>query len=171
MKFFNRYSPAPSVGLEFNEPSMTEQHFKDECDINNIIAQYEATGVMPQGDRKPMFGDFDKFPQDLMSSRQMFDEATARFMELPSRLRKQFDNDPTKLLGWLQDPSNYEQAVEYGLLEKVAQKQPQGVSEYNSIAKAKQQAVEQPKQHVQAAQQAAQNVSSQCTNVSKKSVV
>lgn len=150
MKFFNRYSPAPSVGIEFVEPSMTEQHFKDECDINNIIAQFEATGVMPSGTRQPMFGDFDKFPQDLMSSRRMFDEANERFMQLPSALRKQFDNDPTKLLGWLQDPANHDTAVQYGLLENVAQTPPQ----------AQQQPQSQP-------QQQAQNVQPESTKVSE----
>ena len=33
MKFYTRYEVPPEVGLEFEKPSLTQQHFKDECDI------------------------------------------------------------------------------------------------------------------------------------------
>lgn len=116
MKFFTRFSPPKKAGIEFNEPSMTEQHFKDECDINTIIAKYRQTGVMPAGNRQPLFGDFAEFPTDLQSSMKMYDEAQYRFLQLPSEIRKEFDNDPSKLLSWLQNPANHDKAVEYGLI-------------------------------------------------------
>lgn len=121
MDFYTKFNPPPQVGLEFTEPSMTEQHFKVECDINNIVAQYQVTGVLPQGNREPLFGDFAEFPQDLQSSQKYFDDAQARFMELPAQLRKEFDNDPVKLLQFIADGNNRERAIELGLIDKPAQ--------------------------------------------------
>lgn len=121
MVFYTKFNPPPQVGLEFTEPSMTEQHFKDECDVNNIVAQYQQTGVLPQGNREPLFGDFAEFPQDLQSSQKYFDDAQARFMELPSQLRKEFDNDPVKLLQFIADGNNRDRAIELGLIERPPQ--------------------------------------------------
>lgn len=116
MKFFTRYEVPPSPSIEFVEPSMTEQHFKDECDINTIVKSYQATGVLPQGNREPLFGDFAEFPTDLQASQQYFDDASQRFMELPATLRREFDNDPVKLLAFLQDDNNRARAIELGLV-------------------------------------------------------
>lgn len=119
MKFFTRFSPPKSEGVEFNEPSMTEQHFKDECDINSIIAKYKQTGILPVGDRQPLFGDFAEFPTDLQSSMKMYDEAQERFLQIPSEIRKEFGNDPAQLIAWLQDEKNHAKAVEFGLIAPV----------------------------------------------------
>lgn len=121
MEFYTRFNRPPQVGLEFTEPSMTEQHFKDECDINTIVARYQETGVLPQGDRQPLFGDFAEFPQDLQSSQAYFDDAQERFMQLPASLRKEFGNDPVKLLQFIADGNNRDRAIELGLIDKPAQ--------------------------------------------------
>lgn len=118
MKFYTKFSPKESKGIEFIKPSMTEQHFKDECDINNIVASFQETGVLPQGNREPLFGDFDLFPQDLASSMAQYDDAMEKFMQLDSSLRKEFNNDPVQLLAFLQDDKNRDRAVELGLIEK-----------------------------------------------------
>lgn len=120
MKFYTVFSPCPDKGIEFTEPSMTEQHFKDECDINYIVNRFQETGVMPEGNRQPLFGDFASFPQDLSSSMALYDEAMDRFMQLDAKVRKEFDNDPLKLLQFVSDESNRSRAEELGLIEKVA---------------------------------------------------
>lgn len=120
MEFYTRFNRPPQVGLEFTEPSMTEQHFKDECDINTIVARYQETGVLPQGDRQPLFGDFAEFPQDLQSSQAYFDDAQERFMQLPAALRKEFDNDPVKLLAFISDGNNRQRAIQLGLIDSPA---------------------------------------------------
>lgn len=120
MKFFTKFNPPEKNGLEFTEPSMTEQHFKQECDVNYIVQQYQTTGVLPQGNREPLFGDFAEFPTDLQASMAMYDEAQTRFMELDASLRKEFDNDPAKLLAFLHDEKNRDKAIELGLIERPA---------------------------------------------------
>ena len=121
LPFFTRFSLPPDPAIEFIEPSMTEQHFKDECDINHIVSRYEATGVMPSGSNPPLFGDFEKFPTDLLSSRQFFDEAESRFMELPAAVRKEFNNSPLELLAALQDSSNRQRFIDLGLIDPPVQ--------------------------------------------------
>lgn len=133
MKFFTRFNPPEKNGLEFTEPSMTEQHFKQECDINYIVNQYQTTGVLPHGDRQPLFGDFAEFPTDLQASMALYDEAQDRFMQLDSKLRKEFDNDPAKLLAFLHDEKNREQAIEFGLIERPAQPQQPVSSERTNV--------------------------------------
>ena len=118
MDFYTKFTPPPQVGLEFTEPSMTEQHFKDECDINNIVATYQQTGVLPSGDRQPLFGDFADFPQDLMSAQHYFDEAQDRFMQLDANIRKEFGNNPAMLLDFIRDEKNRDRAIELGLIER-----------------------------------------------------
>lgn len=132
MEFYTRYNPPASPEVEFNEPSMTEQHFKDECDINNIVKSFQATGVLPQGNREPLFGDFSEFPTDLQSSQQYFDDAAARFMELPATLRREFDNDPVKLLAFLQDENNRDRAIQLGLVNAPVQSTQANVSSGNT---------------------------------------
>lgn len=120
MEFYTRYNTPPEVSVEFTKPSLTEQHFKDECDINNIVAQYQQTGVMPSGDRQPLFGDFSEFPQDLQASQAFFDEAAERFMQLSSDIRKRFGNDPVQLLAFLHDENNRDEAISLGLVNAPA---------------------------------------------------
>lgn len=121
MEFYTRFNRPPQVGLEFTEPSMTEQHFKEECDINTIVARYQETGVLPSGNREPLFGDFAEFPQDLQSSQAYFDDAHERFMQLPAQLRKEFDNDPVKLLQFIANDNNRERAIDLGLIDRPPQ--------------------------------------------------
>jgi phage internal scaffolding protein len=98
---------------------MTQQQFKDEADINNIMARYQKTGVLvdplTQATRKPMFDDFSELG-DFRDHQQAVIDAQELFMQLPSRLRARFGNDPAELLQWLSDPANKQEAIELGLM-------------------------------------------------------
>ena len=41
--------------------------------------------------------------------------AEEQFGALPANVRREFDNDPGKMLEFIQDPDNYERGVELGL--------------------------------------------------------
>lgn len=118
MQFATRYNPPKSKGIEFVKPSRAQQHFKDECDINNIIAQFEQTGVLPQGQRQPLFGDFAGIPQDFLSSQQLFADAQERFYQLDSGLRREFHNNPAEMLQFMANPMNADKAYDFGLINK-----------------------------------------------------
>lgn len=118
MDFATRYNPPKSEGIEFLEPSLTQQHFKDECDINFIIAQFEQTGVLPHGQREPLFGDFSGIPQDFLSSQQLFADAQEKFYQLDSSIRREFHNNPAELLQFMANPMNADKAFDLGLINK-----------------------------------------------------
>lgn len=124
----SRYNLPPNPGFKNDEPSLTQQHFKDEADINNIMARYQKTGVLvdplTQTTRKPMFDDFSELG-DFRDHQQAVIDAQEMFMELPSRLRARFANDPAELLQWLSDPANKEEAIELGLFSKPPAESPE----------------------------------------------
>lgn len=129
MEFATRYCPPPEVELEFEKPSLTQQHFKDECDINHIVATYQETGIMPQGNREPLFGDFAGIPSSFMESQNLFKEAQDKFYSLPSDLRKMLDNSPQKLLEFMSNPANTDACVKFGLFNKPLEKAPENKSQ------------------------------------------
>lgn len=113
--YFNR---PPSSHLKFEDASLTRQEFVKDADLNNIMKRY-ASGLPPSpaGSRPPMFGDFSNIP-DYQTSLQVVIDAQAKFADLPSAVRKRFDNDPGKLIEFLQDASNRDEAVRLGLITK-----------------------------------------------------
>ena len=125
---YSRYHLPPNPGYKNDEPSMTQQQFKDEADINNIMARYQKTGVLvdplTQTTRKPMFDDFSDLG-DFRDHQQAVIDAQEMFMELPSQLRARFGNDPAELLQWLSCPENKEEAIELGLFSKPSAETPE----------------------------------------------
>lgn len=102
--------------------SMTQQQFKDECDINNIIARYAQTGFYydPMTDmsllnREAMYGDFSELP-DYRTSLDAVNHVREAFMGLSSEIRLRFENDPGKFLDFLSNPENRSEAIEMGLI-------------------------------------------------------
>ncbi|QKI28939.1 VP3 [Kummerowia striata gokushovirus] len=106
----------PDTGEELQ--SLTKQSFRDECDINNIMRRYEATGTIDHINRRqPQYGDF----SDVSSYQEAIDIVTRAeelFSELPARVRDRFNNDPNNLLEFMADPNNKDEAMELGLIAK-----------------------------------------------------
>ncbi|AXH75151.1 MAG: internal scaffolding protein [Microviridae sp.] len=103
--------------------SMTKQSFKDECDINVIMRRYEATGILPGMERAVGARYIDCRDIDYQEAMILVASAKSAFADLPARLRDRFGNDPAKLMSFLQDERNLEEARELGLVnaeQKVA---------------------------------------------------
>ena len=83
------------------EPTMTQQHFKDECDINTIMERFGVTGELPTNIRQPMSADFIE-AMDFHEAQNALLEATSSFMELPAQVRAKFENDPAALIQYLE---------------------------------------------------------------------
>ncbi|MEM1832092.1 MAG: hypothetical protein QXJ97_11255 [Desulfurococcaceae archaeon] len=111
------YAPRKRVQVKFTKPSLTKQSFKQEADINSIIARWRKTGIIDHlNPSQPRYGDFSNIPS--------YDEALntviaaeSAFMTLPARVRKRFDNDPGYFLEFVQDPKNASELVELGLVD------------------------------------------------------
>lgn len=106
-------------GLACEEPTLAQQHFKDECDINNILQQFNITGLLPQSPLSPRYGDFTGIG-DYHTALNRVIAAQEEFDGLPAQIRARFDNDPAKLIEFLDDEANRPEAEVLGLVEKVA---------------------------------------------------
>lgn len=128
MTFYRKHA---RVITPVGEASMTQQHFKDECDINRILAKYEKTGLLTHVSRYG--GRYEDLPSDIdyQKSLHVMMEAEEAFMSLPSNVRRRFDNDPEAFLRFVGDPANENEIIEMGLATpKSAPKAPsQGVEQ------------------------------------------
>lgn len=92
---------------EYERPGRTKQSFKDDCDINKILAKAQKAGTLSHLQKHGAFyGDFANAPTDLHEARALLERGQAIFSELPSSVRKDFDNDPTKFFAFVNDPAN-----------------------------------------------------------------
>lgn len=118
-KFRTRFDAAfVPTGLSCGEPSLAQQNFKDEVDINYILEKFKVTGQVPQGVRLPEYGDF----TGITNYRQAMDAVlTAReeFLQVPAKIRERFGHSPQAFLDFCSDPANKDELVKMGLSPKV----------------------------------------------------
>lgn len=100
-----------------DEPSMTVQSFKEECDINEIVRRFGLTGEMPNNFRMPISGDFTGV-SDFKSAMDLLIDAQDQFDSLPAGVREQFANDPAELITFLENPDNRDKAIDMGLIAR-----------------------------------------------------
>lgn len=97
------------------DSSMTEQQFKDECDINNIVNRPNfGINPMRKPDRQFEFGDF-AGEVDFQTAQNIVASACSQFELLPSGLRDRFENSPSKFMEFVNDPKNIDEGIELGI--------------------------------------------------------
>lgn len=102
----------------FKGNGRTKQSFRQECDINAIVAKANVTGVLSHVNNcAPVYADVSNIP-DYQSALEIVNNSERLFMALPSVAREKFENDPVKLFEFLRDKGNYEEAVKLGLVVK-----------------------------------------------------
>ena len=106
---------------QLSAKKLTDQSFKKACDINNIVKQFQKTGVLPPVTKTPQYGDFSEVPT-LETTFEVVNEARKTFMELPATIRKLIDNDPSKLETFIANADNKEICLKYGLLQEKLEK-------------------------------------------------
>lgn len=99
--------------------SKTQQQFKEEADINNVMMKYQKTGILGNilDQRQPFHGDFTT-GFEFQEAQNMIAETTQKFEALPSDLRERFGNSPAKLLDFIADPQNRIEAEKLNLIER-----------------------------------------------------
>lgn len=103
-------------------PSLTVQSQAEDADINVLMERYGVTGKMPENPRVPVYGDFTGV-KDYQSALESVIQADAAFGELPAAVRAKFDNDPQKLLEFVNNDANIEAARTMGLLKPLTPQQ------------------------------------------------
>ncbi|WNK13295.1 MAG: internal scaffolding protein [Microvirus sp.] len=112
---YDMQAASDESGLKCLDPSMAQQQFLEESDINTIVERFGLNGELPEVVRVPQYGDFTQV-KDFQSALNAVREAEASFMELPARVRARFENDPQQLLEFVADGRNLVEARELGLV-------------------------------------------------------
>lgn len=114
------YAEKLHFGEDFPEDSeYTDQSYRDECDINTIMARYQSTGQLPvlnAGTAQWL----DVTEMDFQTHMNFLVEAQEMFDALPSDLRDRFGNDPGAFLGFCSDAENLPELAKLGLLTEEA---------------------------------------------------
>lgn len=109
------YIPHPSVKMEITGKSRAKQSFRDECDINVIMAQYKKTGLLLHVNK--FEGNYGDLPSamDLHTALNQAIDAKDAFKTLTAEIRSKFHNDPGEFLEFVHDPDNEDEMVKMGL--------------------------------------------------------
>lgn len=115
---YDRDAASDESALSCPEPTLAQQQFKEEADINTILERFGRTGEVIAPNRLPQFGDFDAI-NDYHSAMNAIVEAQQTFEQLPAKLRARFSNDPGEFVMFCMDDSNRDEAVRLGLVKAV----------------------------------------------------
>lgn len=121
-KIYSRFDRPVVTDFVFTGKSETQQHFKEDCDVNRILERFLRTGTWTgdpaiKATREPMFGDFAESDLDFRAAQEKLVDADRRFMALPAAIRERFGNNAVKFVEFLQDPANREEAAKMGFLK------------------------------------------------------
>ena len=109
-----------TIGLKSinDEPSKTDQQYKDDCDVNEIIRRYKKDGIVPHVKNiNAQFADVSDIPS-LMEGIERIDAAKEEWLKVPASIRKKHGNSVVNFYNWLADPANQDEAVKLGLKKK-----------------------------------------------------
>lgn len=124
VEFYTRYKAPKSPVADSSKPSLTQQEFKESCDINNILAKFsvqaQALGVdpsqlMPQD--QGSYGDFSNL-DDFQTAQNKIAFLNDQFSNLPSAVRRKFGDDLNTFIGALSDPNRIDELGDLGVWNK-----------------------------------------------------
>lgn len=112
---YDREEVSRETALRCEDGTRTQQHQRDEADINTIVRRFGLTGQLPSGVRAPSYGDFSGV-DDYRSALDALRAAEDSFMKMPAATRKRFDNDPQAFVEFCSLESNREEMIKLGLI-------------------------------------------------------
>jgi phage internal scaffolding protein len=108
----------------------TQQHQKDECDINLIIKRHTPEQIaLMATQNEGQYGDATSV--DYHAAQNIIANANTMFNDLPSEIRNQFDNDPALFLDFTSNEENYAEMRKMGIMSPEALASESIVSEAN----------------------------------------
>ena len=115
VKFNTAYGDRVRVTADPAGESLTQQHFKKETDIIEIIKKHDRTGIIEHVARGvAQYGDYSEV-NEYREALDMVNSANASFMELPAEIRAMFGNDAGAFFEFATDPKNETKMQELGL--------------------------------------------------------
>lgn len=99
------------------DPTMTQQQYKDQVNVNKIMEKYKKTGTIThvRNAANGVYLDLTEIP-DYPTALMQVQQAQQMFEQIPAHIRMKFSNDPGQLITYLKNPDNLQEAIKYGLL-------------------------------------------------------
>lgn len=94
------------------EEDRTQQHFKDECDINYLLRHYNDIPAPA-----PIYADCTQY-SNLQDCIDKVRAAQDDFSSVPSDIRARFANNPVDFFNFCNNPANFDELVNLGLAER-----------------------------------------------------
>lgn len=105
------------VSIDCSKDGRTKQSFRDECDINLIMARFLKTGQLSHLNKSsPRYGDSSS---DFNARMNVITSAKSSYEDLPSSVRDNFDG-PEDFYHFVSDPKNSQEIFDMGLSELVS---------------------------------------------------
>ena len=104
------------TGLKCEDESLAVESAKEEADINTIVRRFGLTGELPDDVRMPQSGDFTGIP-DFHTALNLVRATQEEFMRVPAEIRDRFQNDPARLMAFIEDDANRDEARKLGFLK------------------------------------------------------
>ena len=98
------------------------------------MKNYGKTGILgdPLNQRKPVFGDFTDL--DFTTMQQQVADVKSQFERLPGALKSKFDNDPQKLIEFLANKDNEQEAIRLGFRDDPKRFEPYMMVDKNGVS-------------------------------------
>ena len=115
MEFKTAYSKQKRNAFHVTGESLTQQHHVDQVKVQNIIKQYDKTGILAHvAQGVAHYGDYSKI-NEYKTSLDFVNTANQSFDELPSHIREKFSNNAGEFFEFATNPKNKEVMQELGL--------------------------------------------------------
>ncbi len=144
-KIIRHGGPYKKVRIKFAKTGRTKQSFKDECDMNLIIARHAKTGSVTHLNKsRAEYGfassdDFSTAMRTVTVAQEMFDG-------LPSSIRNRFANSPEHFLAFVQDADNKEEGQRLGIWNKDPEPAPEEPEQHPPEEDPVEKTVQQPQE-------------------------
>lgn len=115
MKFNTQFSEHNDPISKEDEPSLTDQQYKQECDLNFIVNQYVKTGTpIPQS--PVSYADLTSV-EDYQDALLTVSTYKTAFELLPAEERERFEGKVEKYLEFIVNPANLKESYEKGYVD------------------------------------------------------
>ena len=119
------------TGLKCLDPSLTQQQFRDESDINTIVDRFMKTGHLPDPVSMPQYVDYEGV-FDFQSAMNVVRQADENFMRMDAKVRARFHNSPQEFLEFFANPANSDEAVRLGLAVPQSKESPPSAADLSA---------------------------------------
>jgi phage internal scaffolding protein len=105
----------PRCFFDTEGESMTQQHFQEESEINNILRSHDRNGIIEHIHRgNAIYADFSEIT-DFSDALHQIKEAQQEFLNIPSEIREKFQNDAGQFFKFATNPDNISELRKMGL--------------------------------------------------------